>query len=108
MKSKLIIASLFTACMALPLAAQAADMQDKAATSKVWVKDSVITTKIKASFAAHKPVNLSHVKVDTDANGYVMLSGKVKNKVEAEQAESLAKTVQGVKTVENRIEVSPS
>ena len=40
------------------------------------VKDSVITTKIKAGLAAEEMFSLVHISVDTDHEGAVTLSGK--------------------------------
>jgi hyperosmotically inducible periplasmic protein len=106
MKSKLLITSLFTACMALPIAGHTADDRHQDRSSpKVWVKDSVITTKIKSELATKKLSSLAHIKVDTDANGDVLLSGNARTSAEIAQAESIARGVQGVKSVENRIQV---
>ena len=64
------IASLLVAgALIAPLAVQA---QDKPASpAKVWVKDSVVTTKIKTLLAAEKMSSLALVHVETDANGLV-------------------------------------
>jgi hyperosmotically inducible protein len=106
MKAKLLIASLFTACLALPVAGHTADDRDSDRSKpKVWVKDSVITTKIKAELATKKISSLVHIKVDTDANGDVLLSGNARTQAEASQAEAIARGVQGVKSVDNRIQV---
>ena len=106
MKSKLMITSLFTACMALPIAAHTADDRDKDRSSpKVWVKDSVITTKIKSELAMKKLSSAVHIKVDTDDKGAVLLSGNARTQAEVDQAESIARSVKGVTTVDNRIQV---
>ena len=106
MYTKLLVASVIAVSTYLPIAAYAAEDMDKDRSSpKVWVKDSVITTKIKTELAAKKLSSLAHIKVDTDANGYVLLSGNARTAAEVSQAESIAKGVQGVKSVENRIQV---
>ena len=105
MKSKLIFTSLFAACMALPIASHSADDRDKDRSSpKAFVKDSIITTKIKAQYAAKLSFK-DHVKVDTDANGAVMLSGTVRSQADSTEAEAIARRVEGVKSVDNRIQV---
>ena len=106
MKTKLLMTSLFTACLALPIAGHTADDRDSDRSKpKVWVKDSVITTKIKTELAAKKISSLVHIKVDTDAAGDVLLSGNARTQAEVTQAETIARGVQGVKSVENRIQV---
>ena len=96
LKSILLIGAL-----AMPVAAFAAE-GDPVSTK---LSDSVITTKVKAEFAKDKAVHATTVKVDTDANGVVTLSGTAKTKAEAEKAESIAKSVKGVTSVKNDIVV---
>lgn len=92
------------AVLAVPLASHA-DTKPVGAT-KVWVKDSVVTTKIKAQLAASKVSSLAVVHVDTDADGFVQLTGKVATPAEKDRAESIAKAVDGVKSVDNRLTVT--
>ncbi len=73
--------------------------------TREFVKDSVITTKVKAEMAKEKPSTLVKVSVDTDKTGVVVLSGTAKTKADKERAESVARSVTGVTTVENNIEV---
>ena len=77
-------------------------------TFKEAVKDSVITTKIKAEMATDKQVSAIHIKVDTDANGMVQLSGTAKSQAEADKAVSIANSVKGVTSVDNQIKVNPA
>ena len=72
MKSKLI-GVLVAAAFALPVSGYAADGK-----TRTFVKDSVITTKIKAELAKEKPSTLAKVSVDTDNAGVVVLSGSAK------------------------------
>jgi hyperosmotically inducible protein len=92
------------AALAAPLASQAADQP--AGNARVWVKDSVITTKIKTQLAASKVSSLAMVHVDTDANGWVQLTGKVASAAEKDRAESIAKAVEGVKSVDNQLTIT--
>jgi osmotically-inducible protein OsmY len=100
--------------LALAPAGYAADkaMEKGGATKtesvKDAVKDSVITTKIKAEYAKDKAVSAMNIKVDTDAKGVVTLSGNAKSKDEAAKAESIAKSVSGVTSVKNDIKVTAS
>jgi len=73
--------------------------------AREFVKDSVITTKIKAEMAKEKPSTLVKVSVDTDKTGVVVLSGTAKTQAANDRAEELARSVKGVTSVENNIEV---
>ena len=64
-----------------------------------------MTTKVKAKFAADSEVSATNIHVDTD-NGVVKLSGMAKSRDEAAKAESIAKSTEGVTSVENAIRVS--
>jgi hyperosmotically inducible protein len=104
---------LTTACFVIgaalaPVSVHAADMDKDRSSPKEFVKDSVITSKIKAEMAKDKEVSAMHIKVDTDANGVVQLSGTAKSKAEADKAESIAKSVKGVTSVMNDIQVQAS
>ncbi len=92
---------LLVGALAMPVAAFAAE-GDPVSTK---LSDSVITTKVKAEFAKDKAVHATTVKVDTDANGVVTLSGTAKTKAEAEKAEAIAKGVKGVTSVKNDITI---
>jgi hyperosmotically inducible periplasmic protein len=94
-----------TGALAAPLAAHAADPKP-AGPARTWVKDSVVTTKIKAQLAASKVSSLALVHVDTDADGYVQLTGKVASQAEKDRAESIAKAVEGVKSVDNQLTIT--
>lgn len=101
-----------TSCVVLaatlsPVTVNAADTGDAGQRAKTFVKDSAITTKVKAKLAAEKPSSLATVNVDTDANGVVTLSGSLKTKEEADKAVSIAHATEGVKSVTNNIKVSP-
>jgi len=72
-----------------------------------YVKDSVITTKVKAKLAEKHMSTLTHIKVDTDANGVVYLSGTAPTKDARDLAGMIAKDTDGVTSVNNDIEVAP-
>jgi hyperosmotically inducible protein len=72
-----------------------------------YVKDSVITTKVKSKLAAKHLSSLTNVKVDTDENGVVFLSGHAPNQDAVDMAGMLAKDTDGVTSVHNGIVVKP-
>jgi osmotically-inducible protein OsmY len=67
-----------------------------------YVDDSVITTKVKAAFAADPTVKAYQVKVET-FKGTVQLSGFVDSRAAVERASELARGVKGVTAVKNDI-----
>jgi hyperosmotically inducible protein len=72
-----------------------------------YVKDSAITTKVKAKLAAKHLSTLTRIKVDTDENGVVWLSGRAPTQDASDLAAMLAKNTDGVSAVHNDIAVQP-
>jgi BON domain len=70
-------------------------------------KDSAITTAIKTKLAADHPGSLAHLKVDTDKDGVVWLSGTTRTQEEADRAVEIARGTNGVVRVKNEIVVRP-
>jgi osmotically-inducible protein OsmY len=71
-----------------------------------FVDDAAITTAVKARFVENKEVAASSINVET-LNGTVQLSGFAKSAEEKSTAETLARKVNGVKSVRNDIAVRP-
>ncbi len=69
-----------------------------------YIDDATITTQVKARMVENKEVDAAAISVET-LNGTVMLSGFAKNPTERSMAESIARGVNGVKTVKNEIVV---
>jgi hyperosmotically inducible periplasmic protein len=105
MKTQIATACFIVGAVLAPVAVHAEDMDKDRSSPKEFVKDSVITTKIKAEMAKDKTVSATHIKVDTDASGMVQLSGTAKSKAEAEKAVTIAQNVKGVVSVKNNIQV---
>ena len=82
----------------------AACSRDDGKTAGQTVDDSAISAKVKAAFAQDPGVRAIDIKVDTHL-GAVQLSGWADSAEEKARAEQLAKSVAGVKTVDNRIEL---
>ncbi|HEY4373411.1 MAG TPA: BON domain-containing protein [Burkholderiales bacterium] len=105
MKLTHIATAIMVGALAVPVAAQAAGEMDKA---KSAVKDSWITTKIKAEFVKDKTVKATKIKVETESAGVVTLGGTAKTQAEVDRAVSIAKNVKGVTDVTNNIQISNS
>ncbi|MEW6372790.1 MAG: BON domain-containing protein [Pseudomonadota bacterium] len=65
-----------------------------------YIDDAVITSKVKAAFAADPTVKATEVQVET-FKGTVQLSGFVESRESAQKAVQLAREVKGVKEVRN-------
>src|SRR5262245_31802266 len=63
------------------------------------IDDTLITTKVKASFVADPQVSALAITVETN-NGVVTLSGVVENEAERQRAIQLADGLEGVKRVD--------
>ncbi|WP_145524652.1 molecular chaperone OsmY [Yersinia rohdei] len=71
-----------------------------------YAGDAATTSSIKAKLLADDIVPSRKVTVET-TDGVVQLSGSVENKAQAERAESIAKAVDGVKSVKNDLSIKP-
>ncbi len=71
-----------------------------------YAGDVATTSEIKAKFLADKLVPSRLIKVET-TDGVVQLSGEVENQVQSNQAEDIAKAVDGVKGVKNDLQIKP-
>jgi hyperosmotically inducible protein len=95
---------------AAPLTAGAADTADKAKAqtttqeAKTMVTDSWVTSKTKIALFADERVKGTQVSVDT-TKGVVHLRGKVDSADAKSAAGDIAKSVEGVKSVKNDLQV---
>ena len=105
MIKKLATVSLVAAALMLPIAGYSADSDSDRTSPKAFVKDSVITTKIKSELAEEKLSSLVHIRVDTDKKGVVSLSGNARSQEDVQKAVAIAHGVEGVVSVRNRIKV---
>jgi len=79
--------------------------------SKHPIADTVITAKVKGSFIREKllgdrDISVTSIYVET-TNGVVYLTGKVDSQAEIDNAIKLAKAINGVKSVDSKLEVNP-
>ena len=107
MNFKLAASCLVAGALMLPVAGYAANSNsDRPSTAGTYVKDSVITGKVKSGLAEEKLSSLVHIDVDTDNKGAVTLSGTAASREAAEKAVSIARAVEGVTSVENHIKIA--
>ena len=103
--SKTLIVGVVLAGLAGAPLALAQDADTDRAHPKAFVKDSVITTKVKSKLAAEHMGTLAHIRVDTDENGVVWLSGSAHSQEAADKAIELARDTEGVKDVRSHIKI---
>jgi hyperosmotically inducible protein len=104
MKKLLLTGLVAVGALYLPVAM--ADQDADTSHPGNYVKDSVITTKVKTKLAAKHMSTLAHIKVDTDDHGVVWLSGMAPTKDASDLAAMIAKDTDGVTSVHNKIVVA--
>src|ERR1700692_3880243 len=101
MNTKYVIAGL-TLCTFLGSVVALADDSDKDRSHpEAFVKDSAIPTKIKTKLAAEHLTSAGRIHVDTDKDGVVWLSGSARTQEAIDQAVSIARSTEHVKSVRN-------
>ena len=75
-------------------------------TAGAYVDDSAITASVKTRMLEDPQVAGTSITVET-LNGTVMLSGFAKNQTEKSTAATIARSVDGVRSVKNEITVRP-
>jgi hyperosmotically inducible protein len=90
-----------------PLLASAAvgDVDEVRTHPENFVKDSAITASVKMRLAQQPETRGGTIRVDTDAQGVVWLSGNAPSPEAAALAESIARGTAGVRDVQNHITV---
>ena len=107
MKSQVAATCFVLGTLLAPMTAYAADSDADRANPATFVKDSAITTKIKAKLAADHPTSAVRIKVDTDKNGEVWMTGTANSQSDIDNAVAAARNTDGVKTVHNNLTVQP-
>lgn len=106
MKTKLAIAGLIIGALLVPAAGYAAEDADKDRNQpKTFVKDSAITTRVKAKLAAENVASLAKIHVDTSSKGIVTLSGTARSQEEIDKVVSITRGTEHVRGVKNRLKV---
>jgi hyperosmotically inducible periplasmic protein len=83
----------------------AGDSDTDRSNPTAFVKDSAITTKIKTKLAADHLTSVAKIKVDTDKDGVVWMSGSAGTQAAVDQALSIARATEGVKSVHSDLTV---
>lgn len=107
MISKYAAAFVVIGALLAPVTGNAEDRDKDRSSPSVWVEDSVITAKIKAEYAKNSQVSVKRIRVDTDDKGKVQLTGTARSKAEKQKAAEIARNIEGVVSVDNRIRIAP-
>jgi hyperosmotically inducible protein len=108
MKTKLVITSLIAGTL-LPIAGYAIDRDsNRSQPYPVLMQaiDPALTTQVKFKIAS-KVSYKTNIDIDTK-DGVVFLSGNARNQSEVALAESIARGVKGVTSVQNTIQITPT
>ena len=107
MNTKLAVTCLMIGTMLAPIVSYAAgaDSDSDRKNPTTFVKDSAITTKIKAKLAEEHMTSLGNIHVDTDANGNVVLSGTARTQADIDKAVSIARGTEHVVSVKNKLTI---
>jgi hyperosmotically inducible protein len=105
MNTKLVTTCLLASALLLPIAGYSADGDTDRSNPKAFVKDSMITTKIKAKLAEEKLSSLVKISVDTDNKGMVYLSGTAVSQSAIDRVVAIARGEKGVTSVQNDIKI---
>jgi hyperosmotically inducible protein len=105
MKYKLATSCFVIGAVLAPVVAYAQDSDTDRSKPTHFVNDSVITTKIKTKLAAEHLGSAKHIRVDTDKNGVVWMSGTANSQDEVDKAVAIARNTDGVKSVNSHIKV---
>lgn len=103
MKYRIAAVCFVLAALLSPVIANAEETETNKA--KTYVKDSAITTKVKAKLAEEKAKTLLNIKVETDSKGEVELSGTVASQEESDRAVAIARSVSGVTAIDNQLKI---
>jgi hyperosmotically inducible periplasmic protein len=109
MTRKGIVAGVLAVSLAGPAWVAAAAPTDlDSAHPTQYMKDSATTAAVKTKLAADHLSSLTEIKVDTDRDGTVWLSGTTQTQEAADRAVDIARNTDGVAQVKSNIVVAPA
>ena len=105
MKAPIVIVGALLGALLVPAVSFGEDTDKDREQPKAFVKDSSITTKIKAKLASEHLSSIARIHVDTDANGVVWLTGTARSQEEIDKAVSIARATENVRDVRNQLSI---
>jgi hyperosmotically inducible periplasmic protein len=104
MKSTILKPILFSLMLVSPIFCVGTSISVAAESVGEYVDDATVTASVKAKLTAEKAANFTRIGVET-SNNVVSLTGEVDSKDQKERAEKIAKQVNGVKRVDNKLRI---
>ena len=104
MKSTILKPIVFSLVLVPPVVSTATGISVAAESVGEYIDDATVTTTVKGKLTAEKAANFTRIKVET-SNNVVSLTGEVDSKDQKERAEKIAKQVNGVKRVNNKLQI---
>ena len=83
----------------------AEDADAVATTTRVFVRDSAITTKVKTKLAENHLTSLARIHVESDKDGVVGLSGTANTQQAIDEAVTIASAVDHVQSVHSDVTI---
>ena len=108
MKTNLVLSCVVACSLATlaPLGAMAEPAMETAGSeARVVIKDSAITSSIKARLESDRTGGFKHIRIDTDDHGIVTLKGHTRTQEAADRAISITRETEGVREVRSAIEI---
>jgi len=105
MHTRTLTALVVAGALFIPFVSYAAEAETDAKHPVAFVKDSIITTKVKTKLAAEKMSSMARISVDTDKKGMVVLTGNARTQEAVDKAGSIARDTEGVTSVQNDIKI---
>jgi hyperosmotically inducible protein len=105
MKVKLATTCFVIGTLLGPIAAFAVDKDSDRTHPITFVKDSMITARVKANLFDERMGSLANVRVDTDRKGMVVLSGRVRSQEDADKTVSITRATKGVTSVRSDMQI---
>lgn len=103
MNTKFLLGAVVASAFCMPMSALAAS--DTTHPTE-FIKDSAVTTAVKAKLAAEHISSLANIHVDTDKDGVVWLRGTVETQEQADRAVAIARQTEHVTDVHSDLLVA--
>ncbi len=107
MNTRYLRAGIFSAFVAFTLVSTGCSVARDQQSVGSYVDDSTITAQVKAKLVEDKTTSAAAISVET-LNGTVQLSGFAKSGAERARAGEIARSVKGVRAVQNDLVVRPA
>lgn len=106
--SRMVVMAMAAAALSLSACATHRDTEPQSRSAGEFTSDAALTAKVKTAIASDAGLGSAAAINVQSYRGVVQLSGFVDSREKIERAASAARGVQGVRDVQNNIQVKPS